>query len=381
MKKGIDKIWIFKLRYSRLELCIMLLMIGVTGCFLQIFGTSWDVTAHLLQQPETFFTPSHALLYTGIGLCIISAIIGLNLWYRNKEIQILSFAFSIKLLILGSILSLVAGPSDFLWHSIFGVDGLLSPTHLTLITGMLINSIAVVLGLARLTASVQTVTQMRIVKAALIPAFAAMWLTFIWYTYMFALPFSNGQHFNFNLNPIVEVLIAVVALPFISSIVFVTASKTIGTYGASTVVAILIAITTLTNIVPVTKLIPFLPWYFCIIIIAIAADLALNKTKRIVHLESKFWGIKKSVFVSGAMMGSIFYILGYPLLPYAFVEFFGYYDFLSISDALLIFINSVQTILPFTIIIGIIMGIIGSIVSEKKFNREKPRYNHTKDVM
>jgi hypothetical protein len=381
MKKGIDKIWIFKLRYSRLELCIMLLMIGVTGCFLQIFGTSWDVTAHLLQQPETFFTPSHALLYTGIGLCIISAIIGLNLWYRNKEIQILSFAFSIKLLILGSILSLVAGPSDFLWHSIFGVDGLLSPTHLTLITGMLINSIAVVLGLARLTASVQTVTQMRIVKAALIPAFAAMWLTFIWYTYMFALPFSNGQHFNFNLNPIVEVLIAVVALPFISSIVFVTASKTIGTYGASTVVAILIAITTLTNIVPVTKLIPFLPWYFCIIIIAIAADLALNKTKRIVHLESKFWGIKKSVFVSGAMMGSIFYILGYPLLPYAFVEFFGYYDFLSISDALLIFINSVQTILPFTIIIGIIMGIIGSIVSEKKFNWEKPRYNHTKDVM
>lgn len=155
MKKGIDKIWIFKLRYSRLESCIMLLMIGVTGCFLQIFGTSWDVTAHLLQQPETFFTPSHALLYTGIGLCIISAIIGLNLWYRNKEIQILSFAFSIKLLILGSILSLVAGPSDFLWHSIFGVDGLLSPTHLTLITGMLINSIAVVLGLARLTASVR----------------------------------------------------------------------------------------------------------------------------------------------------------------------------------------------------------------------------------
>jgi hypothetical protein len=381
MKKEIDKIWIFKLRYSTLDSSIMLLIVGVIGCFLQIVGTSWDVTAHLLQQPETFFTSSHVLLYTGIGLCIISAIIGLNLLYRHKEIRILSFAFSIKLLILGSILSLVAGPSDFLWHSIFGVDGLLSPTHLTLITGMLINSIAVVLGLARLTASVQTVTQMRIVKAALIPAFAAMWLTFIWYTYMFALPFSNGQHFNFNLNPIVEVLIAVVALPFISSIVFVTASKTIGTYGASTVVAILIAISTLTNIVPVTKLIPFLPWYFCIIIIAIAADLALNKTKRIVHLESKFWGIKKSVFVSGAMMGSIFYILGYPLLPYAFVEFFGYYDFLSINDALLIFINSLQTILPFTIIIGIIMGIIGSIVSEKKFNWEKPRYNHTKDVM
>ncbi len=381
MKKEIDKIWISKLKYSPLELSIILLIIGVIGCFLQIVGTSWDVTTHLLQQPETFFTPSHALLYTGIGLCIVSAIIGLNLLSRNKEIQTLSFAFSIKLLIIGSIVSLVAGPSDFLWHSIFGVDGLLSPTHLTLITGMLINSIAVVLGLARITARIQTVNQMRIVKAALIPAFAAMWLTLIWYTYMFALPFSNGQHFNFNLNPIVEALVAVVALPFISSIVFVTASKTIGTYGASSVVAILIAITTLTNIIPVTKLIPFLPWYFCIIIIAIAADLVLNKTKRIGHLDSKILGIKKSVFVAGAMMGSVFYIVGYPLLPYAFVEFFGYYDFLSINDALLIFINSIQTILPFTIIIGIIMGIMGAIVSEKKFNREKPMYSHTKDVI
>ena len=80
-------------------------------------------------------------------------------------------------------------------------------------------------------------------------------------------------------------------------------------------------------------------------------------------------------------MGSVFYIVGYPLLPYAFVEFFGYYDFLSISDALLIFINSIQTILPFTIIIGIIMGIMGAIVSEKKFNREKPMYSHSKDVI
>src|SRR4051812_49073852 len=105
MKKEIDKIWIFKLKYSPLELSIMLLMIGVLGCFLQIVGTSWDVTTHLLQQPETFFTPSHALLYTGIGLCIVSAIIGLNLLYRNKEIQTLSF--SIKLLIIGSIISLV----------------------------------------------------------------------------------------------------------------------------------------------------------------------------------------------------------------------------------------------------------------------------------
>ncbi len=382
MKKEDDKILITKSKQQPLNFLIILLINGVLGSFLQIFGTSWDVTSHLLQRPETFFTPSHALLYTGIGLFVISAIIGLNLLFRNKEIGTRSFVLSIKLLIIGSIISLVAGPSNFLWHGIFGIDGLLSPTHLTLITGMLINSIAIVLGLARITAYIPTVTQMRIVKAAMIPAFASLWLTLIWYTYMFTLPFSNGQHFNFNLNPIAEALIAVVTLPFISSIVFITASKTIGKFGASAVTALLITISAITNIIPVNKLIPFLPWYFGLIIIAITADLILNKSKRVIQLESEFLGVKKSVLVAGAMVGSVFYIFGYPLLPYAFVGFLGYYDFLSINDALLIFVNSVQTILPFTIIIGAIMGIMGTIVSVKKILLGKTtKYNDTKELV
>ena len=39
--------------------------IGVTLC---MWGASWDITSHLLRTPETFFTPSHGILYLGAEL-------------------------------------------------------------------------------------------------------------------------------------------------------------------------------------------------------------------------------------------------------------------------------------------------------------------------
>jgi hypothetical protein len=217
--------------------------------------------------------------------------------------------------------------------------------------------------------------QKRIIKAALIPSFAAMWLTMIWYVYIFALPFSNGENFDFNLNPISELVIAIIALPLISSMVFVTAAKTIGIYGASAVVAILIGIIAITNILPANQLMPFLPWYLALIIVAIIAvaiiaDLILNKSIRIIGLKSKILGVEKSVLVAGAIIGSIFYILGYPMLPTTFALYLGNYDFHPINDILPIFVNTLPTVLSITIIIGAIMGITGALISVKKIQPE-----------
>src|SRR5919201_3686222 len=192
---------------------IVVLIIATVGAFVQTEGASWDVTSHLLRRPETFFTPSHTMLYTGVGLLTIAAAISANLLLKNKEIRTKSFSTALKLLIIGSAVSIIAGPSDYIWHQIFGVDGLLSPTHLTLVTGMLINSIAVVLGLTRIIIHFSTTGLQRLVKATLVPVFAGLWLTMTWYVYMFALSISNGAHFNFNLNPNVESLIAIIALP------------------------------------------------------------------------------------------------------------------------------------------------------------------------
>src|SRR5919204_5242995 len=343
---------------------ISVLILATVGVFVQIEGASWDVMSHLLRRPETFFTPSHAMLYTGVGLLIISAAISaLLLRKNNKEILTKSFSTALKLLIIGSVISIVAGPSDYIWHQIFGVDGLLSPTHLTLVTGMLINSIAVVLGLARIIVHLQTVRGRRLIKASMIPAFAVLWFMMIWYVYMFALPLSNGVHFNFNLNSVYESIIAIIALPTISSLVFITASRTIGTFGAASIVtALLLGMSSLANIIPSSQLTPFLPWYLTLIIPAVFSDLILNKY---IAIRGKILKIQKSVIISGAIVGSIFYILGYPMLPITFAEPLGY-TFHSMSDILPNFIRTLPLVLLFTAVPGVAMGITGAIISTKR---------------
>ena len=346
-----------------ISVSMAILIIATVGSFIQTEGASWDVTSHLSRRPETFFTPSHTMLYAGIGLFVIAAAISANLLLKNKEVRIKSFSTALKLLVIGSTVSIVAGPSDFLWHQLFGVDGLLSPTHLTLITGMLINSLAVVLGLARILVHLQTENHKRLIKAIMVPAFAAMWLTMIWYVYMFALPLSDGVHFNFNLNPIYESIIAIVALPTISSMVFITASRTIGRFGAaSAVTALLLVMNSFANIIPSNQLIPFLPWYLMLIIPAIVSDLILNKS--IIIRGSNILKAERSVIISGAIIGSMFYVIGYPMLPITFAEPLSY-TFHSMSDILTNFLRTLPLVLLFTTVPGVAMGISGAIIATK----------------
>jgi len=49
-------------------------------------------------------------------------------------------------LILGTIFLVGGAPFDFIWHKIFGNDGLLSPPHLTLLSGMLMQNVGGLLG-------------------------------------------------------------------------------------------------------------------------------------------------------------------------------------------------------------------------------------------
>jgi hypothetical protein len=228
---------------------------------------------------------------------------------------------------------------------------------------MLINSIAVVLGLARIIVHLQTVRGRRLIKASMIPAFAVLWFMMIWYVYMFALPLSNGVHFNFNLNSVYESIIAIIALPTISSLVFITASRTIGRFGAaSAVTALLLGMSSLANIIPSSQLTPFLPWYLTLIIPAVFSDMIVNKY---ITIRGKILKIEKSVIISGAIIGSIFYILGYPMLPITFAEPLGY-TFRSMSDILPNFIRTLPLVLLFTAVPGVAMGITGAIISTKR---------------
>jgi hypothetical protein len=348
---------------------ITMLIIATCGSFLQIAGTSWDVTSHIMQEPETFFTPSHTVLYAGVGLLTIAAGTSGFLLIRNNELRGRSFATPMKLLIIGSTMSLAAGPSDFLWHETFGVDGLLSPPHLALITGMLINAVATVVGLERIGVHATSSSRQRLIKAAMVPAFAALWFTTIWYVYMFSLPFSDGENFQFNLNPTIASLIAIVTLPLLSSIIFLTASKSIGRFGAGTIVsALVVGINIFANIVPSQgMMISILPWYFIVAILpALIADIILNNSTT----KSKL-GLRASELVAGILVSSVFYIFNYPMLTWAFaipldMPIANLQGIQAVASLTSNFLSTLPVMLSITLVPAALMGLLGALFVSKK---------------
>lgn len=343
---------------------MIVLIFASIGSIMQLSGGNWDVTSHLLLTPESFFTPSHALLYTGIGILSLSSIIGGILMLKYRELKKSGLALSFKLLIIGSIISIISGPSDFIWHQTFGVDGFLSPTHLMLITGMLINTLAVAIGLIRLNTFVKSGIFSQLGRIFTVIALVALWLIMITYVYMFALPISDGELFNFNLNPLAESLIALVFLPLINSGMFLYMLKKTSTFGfASAVAAGVILLTAFTSILPSQELSNFLPFYLLAIIPFVLVDMLIYG-KLPIGNNMKISN-KHKFAIAGAISGSLFYIMGYPLLPLALSSYLMPVNleeigFATIVDIIPSFVNSLHMVVPITIIIGAIIGVLSA---------------------
>ncbi len=347
---------------------MIILIFASIGSLMQIGAGNWDVTLHLLLIPDSFFTPSHTLLYAGIGILSLSAIIGGALMIKYIELKESGLTISFKLLIIGSVLSIISGRSDFIWHETFGVDGFLSPTHLMLITGMLINTSAVAMGLVRLNSFVKSGTLYQVGRIFFVPALVALWLNLISYVYIFALPISNGELFNFNLNPIAESLIALVFLPLINSGLFLFVLKKTHTFGiASAIAAGVILLTAVTNILPSEALSNLLPFYLLAIVPFVLVDLLIYDK---LPLGNKLSSNKLKVVISGGISGSLFYIIGYPLLPLTLSNYLIPVDleqigFVTIVDIVPIFVNSLPVVLPITLLVGAILGILSAWIYER----------------
>ena len=104
-----------------------------------ITGLYLDGWSHQADKPETFFTPWHALLYSGFGAAIVySGYMALRDARTGATPQIADdrvTSFGVALFAAGAI-------GDFVWHSVIGIEvdieGLISPTHLMLMIGGLL---------------------------------------------------------------------------------------------------------------------------------------------------------------------------------------------------------------------------------------------------
>ena len=105
---------------------------------LMIFSMSWfligtwiDASAHsyLNGDLESFFTPWHAVLYSGYAFSVLSTM------YIKNSIK----DYRIDIGVLGAVIFGIGGGLDLLWHTFLGieqgVEPLVSPSHLMLFLG------------------------------------------------------------------------------------------------------------------------------------------------------------------------------------------------------------------------------------------------------
>ena len=105
---------------------------AVTGAHLWILvGLFLDGWFHIHRgDNESFFTPWHAILYSGVGVTV-----ALHLW-QARQVGGTSPGYAPSLA--GGVVVLAAGVVDGVWHTVLGIEAdleaLLSPPHLLLIT-------------------------------------------------------------------------------------------------------------------------------------------------------------------------------------------------------------------------------------------------------
>ena len=159
--------------------------IGMVFGLWAILGLFLDGWAHSHQKPDSFFTPWHAVLYSGFSSASLWA--GLMLWRRREPGRsLLETAPPGHLLTLsGFVLFGIAAVGDLIWHEIFGVEAnveaLLSPTHLLLMTGGVIALSAPLRARLRSTATIVSRKDFlpALLSLTLLTAMAAFFLGFL----------------------------------------------------------------------------------------------------------------------------------------------------------------------------------------------------------
>jgi hypothetical protein len=381
--------YLYKLVLNRFLLGCVLISIGI---LLAESGGSWDITNHLLNKPETFFSLPHIILYSGIILAIIGATIMLLHW-RSYSTYVssqrgeknLELDLSIKLVITGVTMLILAGPLDFFWHSAFGLDGLLSPPHLILTIGMFAASIGGLIGLRTFIFINNSISQdkrqnkdidnlknnertaISLYTALTIIGILPIWMSLSGLIYMFSLPFSDTEYYNFNLEPTTAATIATVSFPFLISFILVSLFKLtneIGNkkrnFGAISITgSIFIIIAIVTMMIPNKSLIPTIPFYVLNLIPIIIADIFLSR----LPLKRMF------IYTSGGILGSSFFMLYYPMITHIYNEVLSNQSVWPSLTAQIYF-DMITQIYPLVVLPAVGVGILGTIISNRLINRK-----------
>lgn len=114
-------------------------ILAVSGTIVELLAGIWDATSHIMREPELFWTIQHVAVYAGVTMITLSAILSSIILITNSKN--IYFNKGLKILIIGAILQIAAGYADSISHDIYGVDGLVTVSHLVLETGLLLSAV------------------------------------------------------------------------------------------------------------------------------------------------------------------------------------------------------------------------------------------------
>jgi hypothetical protein len=351
------------------------------GVLLSASSGSWDITNHLLNRPETFFSPPHAGVYLGVAIVISGSIMMLHYYRSSSTIsnndhhyinKLIHLPLPMKLVIIGAVMLVSAGPFDFAWHSAFGLDGLLSPSHSVLTIGMAISSIGALLGMLSNNNDQNNNNKSHAVSPILIViGIIPVWIIVSGLIHMVSLPFSDTEYFKFNPDPTLAAIIATLAFPFIVSFILfssfelsVRSGRTKGMFGILSITgAIFIIINLSTAILTNEHLTPTIPFYILNIIPIVAVDIILSKLS--------IPKTKIANYVAGAILGSMFLMLYYPLITHTYNEVLLNPQTVWPSLTSSIYFKMIDEVYPLIVIPAMATGILGTIISTKLIHQHK----------
>ena len=340
------------------------------GVALQVGAANWDIIWHGVVNVESFFTPPHSVLYSGVGLSLIATIAGIIFSIRHHTPIMRPFSAyhkipnPLKLIALGCLVEVFSGQFDNWWHTNFGFDGLLSPPHLMLISGMLLSIIGALIGMHLY----QTHIRFKIISELI--CYGILWMILINLVFMFTLPFSDGQYFDFNPSPTVALILGLTLPAALTAIVFYSVQSICFPFRMTVVAATLITLQSLTTIISNIYFAGLLPLYLLNILIPLSLDIVSIYTKD----NNKLFRISsnndyKRIIFSIAM--SFFFITFYfPWSVNMFKAFFGI-DLITFESVIIFEQLLWKFILPILMPVSLISAYMGILIWKKLYGYPK----------
>jgi len=117
-------------------------LLTVFGTMIVLSGGVWDAVSHIYNEPESFWTVQHLVVYLGVAMSAAAALVALAV-LRTTSLR--RFSQGVRVLLVGTVLQVASGIGDSVSHEVFGIDGLVSFSHQPLELGLVLVTLAGIL--------------------------------------------------------------------------------------------------------------------------------------------------------------------------------------------------------------------------------------------